>query len=67
MPRLLIDPGYNVVPSQLFGMQPDLDFWRGIAPAGQGPITSPQPESWEVSCLRTLPGVFNVCAGKGGW
>lgn len=62
-----IDPGYNVVPSQLFGQTPDLDFWRGVAPAGQGPVTSAHPESAEVACMRTMPGAFNVCPGKGGF
>jgi len=60
-------PGYNRVPSALFGPAVDLDFWRGVAPAGEGPVTGPHPESPELACMRTLPGVFNVCPGKGGW
>ena len=66
-PTINPKPGYQVVPSALFGPAVDLDYWRGVAPAGQGPITAAHPESYAVACMRTLPGVFNVCAGKGGF
>jgi len=62
-----INPGYNLVPSQLFGPSPDLDYWNRIAFAGPGPVTGAHPESAEVACMRTMPGVFNVCPGKGGF
>lgn len=60
-------PGYTKVPSALFGPSVDMDFWRGVAPAGEGPVTGPVPESAAVACMRNLPGVFNVCPGKGGF
>lgn len=60
-------PGYNKMPSFISGPVADLDFWRLVAPAGQGPVTGARPISAEVACLRTMPGAFNVCPGKGGW
>jgi len=60
-------PGYNPVPAFLFGPRADLDYWNGVIAAGNGPVTGPHPESYEVACMRQLPGVFNVCPGKGGF
>lgn len=61
-------PGYQSVPqSALFGPTVDFDYWRTVAPAGEGPITSAHPESAAIACLRTMPSPFNVCPGKGGF
>lgn len=43
-------PGYNVNPFAIFGPMVDLDAWRSVVPAGQGPITGPAPES-PINCM----------------
>jgi len=67
-PAMIVEPGYNRVPSSIIGPTVDLDYWGRIVPAGQGPVTGPNNiESVAVACMRSLPAPFNVCPGKGGW